>query len=535
MKLRNYQVAALDLMYAYFTHNTGNPVLEAPTGAGKSVIQASFIRNVIEAWPDQRILCLTHVKELVKQNCSALRRMWPAGDIGVNAASLGSRDTTHSVIFASIQSVHRRAHELGRFDLIIVDECHLIPARTADGMYRKFIDDCLRYNQKIKVIGFSATPYRLSGGLLIDGEHRLFTDIIPAKAAGMSIDDLLAAGYLAPLTTYPVRTQLDTSSVPVRGGEYVAKDLAAAVDVGAVTRAACDEIIALGSDRDAWLIFAASVEHAEHICEYLQSCLITCRVITGETDERERDDAIAAYLRRDVRALVNVNVLTTGFDAPHTDLLAFLRPTMSTSLYVQMCGRGMRVHPAKHDCLVLDFAGLIEKHGPVNAVEPPRRGKKGDGQEAPVKECAGCLMLIHASTRQCPYCGEVFEFNMAPKISGKASTLDIMATRQPERIAPTEMWCARHDKAGAPSSIRVDYYAGPLRVASEWVCLFHQGRAQDRAYGWWRDHVGGVVPSDIDQAVTVAQERARIPSYIYIQFEGKYPRVVSRGFDEEAA
>lgn len=509
--------------------------MEAPTAAGKSVIQAVFIRGLLEQWPDQRVLCLCHVKELVKQNCSALRRAYPEGDIGVNSASIGSRDTKESVIFASIQSVYRKAHELGRFDLIIVDECHLMPNKTSDGMYRKFVDDCKKYNPKVKVIGFSATPYRLAGGLLIDGENRLFTDIIPAKAAGMSIDDLLSQGYLAPLTTYPVRTQLDTSSVPVRGGEYVAKDLAAAVDIDSITKAACDEIIALGSDRDAWLIFGASVEHAQHICDYLQSQFIPTRVVTGKTDSAERDEAIAAYQRRDVRALVNVNVLTTGFDAPHTDLLAFLRPTMSTSLYVQMAGRGMRVHPAKTDCLVLDFAGLIEKHGPVNAVTPPRKGKKKDDGQAPIKECGGCLMLIHASVRQCPYCGEVFKFNMAPKISGKASTLDIMAGSGPERVQPTEMWCARHDKEGSPSSLRVDYYAGPLRLASEWVCLFHGGHAGARAHTWWRDHVGGVVPADIDQAVDVAQQRARTPSYLFIQLEGKYTRIVSRGFDERAA
>jgi len=535
MKLRPYQQKAVDLLYAYFQHNAGNPVLEAPTAAGKSVIQASFIRGVLEQWPLQRVLCLTHVKELVAQNHAALRRVYPEGSIGVNAAALGSRDTQQSIIFASIQSVYKRAHELGRFDLIMIDECHLCPVKTASGMYRQFIDDCRKYNPKIKVIGFSATPYRLDNGLLIDGDSRLFTDIIPAKAAGMSIDDLLAQGYLAPLTTAPVRTHLDTSKVAVRGGEFVQKDLARAVDVDSVTRAACDEIIALGDDRDAWLIFASSVEHAHHIKDYLASRWIRCEVITGDTDTSERDAAIAAYRRGDVRALVNVNVLTTGFDAPHTDLLAFLRPTMSTSLYVQMAGRGMRIHPGKRDCLVLDFADLIATHGPVNSVQPPRRGKKKEDAQAPVKECRGCLMLVHASVRQCPYCGEEFAFDMAPKISGKASTLDVLAVQGPQRVAPTDWAFSVHKKPGKPDSLRVDYYAGFLRVATEWVCLFHGGMAQGRAEAWWRDHVPGArLPLDIDEAV-LAAEAARLPGYLYIQKEGKYERIVSRGFEEIAA
>lgn len=532
MKLREYQSRAVDLLYSYFENNTGNPVIEAPTAAGKSVIQAAFIRGVLEQWPDQRILCLTHVKELVDQNCNALRRMYPGGSIGVNAASLGSRDTHHSVIFASIQSVYRKAAELGRFDLIIIDEAHLCPVKTSSGMYRTFIDACRGFNPKIKVIGFSATPYRLDNGLLIEGDERLFTDIIPAKAAGMSVDDLLAQGYLSPLTTQPVRTRLDTSEVAVRGGEFVLRDLAAAIDVDATTRGACNEIIQMGRDRDAWLIFASSVDHAHHIHDYLDSQFIRSRVVTGETSDQDRDAAIAAYRRGDVRALVNVNVLTTGFDAPHTDLLAFLRPTMSTSLYVQMAGRGMRIHPGKRDCLVLDFAGLIEQHGPVNDIDPPRRKGRGEPGQAPIKECPKCLMLVHASSRECVYCGEKFQFERTPNISATASTLDIITQKAPQRVEPTDMAFSIHQKPGKPDSLRVDYYTGPLRVATEWVCLFHGGPAGNRAAGWWSEHVVSRLPADIDEAVERAESEARIPAYLYLQKEGKYTRIVSRGFGE---
>lgn len=534
MNLRPYQQKAIELLYTYFQHNAGNPVLEAPTAAGKSVIQAQFIRGVLEQWPGQRILCLTHSKELVFQNYQAMRRAHPEGKIGINSASLGRRDTGESIIFAGIQSVYKWAHELGRFDLIMIDEAHLCPVRTSDGMYRKFIDDCLKYNPKIKVIGFSATPFRLDNGLLIEGDNRLFTDLIPAKAAGMSIDDLLAQGYLAPLVTRPVETTLDTSLVPIRGGEYVLKDLARAVDKDDTTQNACDEIIAMGADRDAWLIFASSVDHAYHISDYLTDRWINNRVITGNTPDGERDESIAAYRRGDVRALVNVNVLTTGFDAPHTDLLAFLRPTMSTSLYVQMAGRGMRIHPAKSDCLVLDFAGLIARHGPVNDVDPPRKRGTKEGQ-APIKECPDCLMLIHASARVCAYCGKAFEFDAAPNISGTASTLDIIASKGPSRVSPTDMTFCRHQKPGKPDSLRVDYYAGPLRVATEWVCLFHEGMAKVKAEAWWRLHVSAIYPDTIEDAVEIADDLAMMPTYLYIQQEGKYTRIVSRGFEEAAA
>ncbi len=535
MKLRPYQEKAIELLYAYFEKNQGNPVLEAPTAAGKSVIQAQFIRGILEQWPMQRILCLTHSRELVFQNYQAMRRAYPGGSIGINSASLGRRDTGESVIFAGIQSVYKIAHELGRFDLIMIDEAHLCPVKTSQGMYRTFVDACRVFNPRIKVIGFSATPYRLDNGLLADGDNRLFTDLIPARAAGMSIDDLLGQRYLAPLVSRPVETRLDTDLVPVRGGEYVLKDLAKAVDVDSTTRQACDEIIAFGADRDAWLIFASSVNHAHHIQEYLDSCWVTSRVITGTTPEAERDDSIAAYRRGDVRALVNVNVLTTGFDAPHTDLLAFLRPTMSTSLYVQMAGRGMRIHPGKSDCLVLDFADLIARHGPVNNVDPPR--KRGDKKgQAPVKECPDCYMLLHASARECIYCGKEFQFESNQNISGTASTLDIIATRAPQRVTPTEMAFSVHKKIGKPDSLRVDYYSGPLRLATEWVCLFHGGMAGAKAREWWRQHIGpmGIV-ADIEEALQLAEKDARIPDYLFIQPEGKYTKIVSRGFKEAAA
>lgn len=533
MRLRPYQTKAIELLYAYFEKNQGNPVLEAPTAAGKSVIQAEFIRGILEKWPLQRVLCLTHSRELVFQNYQAMRRVYTGGSIGINSASLGRRDTGESVIFAGIQSVYKIAHELGRFDLIMIDEAHLCPVKTSEGMYRTFIDACRVFNPRIKVIGFSATCYRLDNGLLIEGENRLFTDLIPAKAAGMAIDDLLAQGYLAPLVSRPVETRLNTDLVPIRGGEYVLKDLARAVDTDKTTQEACDEIILLGADRDAWLIFASSVDHAHHIQEYLDARWISSRVITGNTSESERDEAIAAYRRGDVRALVNVNVLTTGFDAPHTDLLAFLRPTLSTSLYVQMAGRGMRIHPGKRDCLVLDFAGLIAKHGPVNDVDPPRKRGSKEGQ-APIKECPDCLMLIHASARECMYCGKEFQFDTAPNISGTASTLAIIAARAPSRVKPTDMTFSRHTKPGKPDSLRVDYYAGPLRVATEWVCLFHEGPARERAEAWWRQHVGQIYPATLEDAVEVADDLAMMPTYLYVQQDGKYTRIVSRGFEAAA-
>lgn len=523
MQLRPYQTKAVDLLWRYFATNSGNPVLEAPTGAGKSVIQAAFMGRALEQFPGQRFLALTHVRELVSQNYNAMCRDYD-GSIGIYSASLKRRDTDADVIFAGIQSVYRKSNELGRFDLVFIDEAHLCPAKTQTGMYRRFLDDCRRFNPRLKVIGFTATPYRLDGGYLTEGEHRLFTDLIPAHLAGMTIGDLVDQGHLSPLTTAPVQTHIAADGVAVRGGDYVQSDLQKAVAASDATERACHEIVRFGADRNAWLVFAVSVDHAHRICECLTGLGVSAAVVTGDTDSDERDRLIADYRRGVIRCLVNVNVLSTGFDAPHTDLLAFLRPTKSPGLYVQACGRGMRIHPGKSDCLVLDFARLIAEHGPVDAVKPPRRrGKKADSVP-PLKECPECVALLHASARECPECGHVFEGG-GPQIDAAPSPLEIMASGKPATV-PVTRWAARaHHKEGKPPSVRVSYFSGLRLVADEWICIYHDGYAGDRALKWWRQHIGQPVPDEVDEAARIVGECVP-PAEIVVKQEGKFARVL---------
>jgi DNA repair protein RadD len=534
MKLRNGQRKTIDLAYAYFKNNKGNPVIEAPTGSGKSLIQAAFIEEVLTRFPDNRFLCLTHAKELIVQNFKQLNNYAPQIDAGIYSASLKRRDIEHSVIFASIQSIYKRAFELGKFDLIIIDECHLCPVKTSAGMYRKFLDDCLLANPHIKIIGLSATPYRLDNGLLIEGENRLFTDIITAKASGMDMKKLLDEGFLSPLTTEPVQTHLNTHGVGKRGGDFIPKQLAEAVDIDVITQSACEEMVQFGIDRKSWLVFASSVNHAWHIRAYLLSHSIECAVITGDTPAGERDQLIDDFQIKKIRCLINVNVLTTGFDAPGVDMLAFMRPTMSASLYIQMAGRGMRIAEGKENCLVLDFAGLIDIHGPVDDVNPPAHKKKGDG-DAPQKECDECYMLIHASLRICPYCGFKFPFKDTPNINASASTSNILSVADTsEQVEVTEMDISIHKKTGKPDSIKITYYSGMQMAAREWVCLYHGGFAQTKAEQWWKDNVGSnVIYSDIIGALFALKDYYKMPNNLTIKPKGKYTQIISRSYENK--
>ena len=168
LQLRPYQRAAIDAIYDYFGRASGHPVVVIPTAGGKSLVMAEFIREVLEAWPDQRILIITHVRELIGQNHAELLRLWPEAPAGIYSAGLKRREIDAQILFAGIQSIHRRAYDVQRADLILVDEAHLIP-RRADTMYRRFLGDLATINPYLKVIGLTATPFRLDSGVLHEG------------------------------------------------------------------------------------------------------------------------------------------------------------------------------------------------------------------------------------------------------------------------------------------------------------------------------------------------------------------------------
>ena len=377
MELRNYQRAAIDGLYRFWDDGGGNALLDVPTGAGKSFIAAAFFQEAIENWGDTRILSVTHVKELIKQNYEELLTIWPWAPCGIYSAGIGQRDTWSQIIFCGIASVYRRAHEFGEIDLLIVDEAHLIPNNSST-MYRQFIQQLQAANPAIKIVGLTATPFRLDSGRLDSGEEALFDGVAYSVSVRALIDD----GYLAPLVSKGMDTVIDLTDVKKRGGEYVTGDLQRACDKTAITEAAITEIEAYGQDRKGWLIFCTGVEHAQHVAQSIEYRGYSAKTITAYTPKAERDEIVADYKAGKIRALASVGVLTTGFNAKHVDLIAFLRPTLSTGLYIQMSGRGMRTFPGKTNCLVLDFAGNVRRHGPVDDPEIKEPGK-GDG-EAPV-------------------------------------------------------------------------------------------------------------------------------------------------------
>jgi len=552
MTLRWYQDEAIESVFDYFeSGNKGNPVIALPTGTGKSHVISGFQKRAIEQWPNQRFINLTHVKELVEQNAAKMRQEWPEAPIGINSAGLNKRDIDEQIIFAGIASIQRKPLSLGWRDIMIIDEAHLV-SPNAETMYGRTICALQTINPHMKVLGLTATDFRVGQGRLADSDG-IFTDVCYNMTDIDGFSRLLAEGYLSPL--YPKRTiaKLDTSNVGSSGGEFKVGALQAAIDQPDVTQRALTELCQAGWDRNSWLVFAAGVDHAEHIAAILNSFGVLTAAIHSKITSKDRTDRLNAFKRGELRCLVNNNVLTTGFDFPPIDLIGMFRPTMSPGLWVQMLGRGTRpwpgghidvagvqiYWPAKQNCLCMDFAGNTERLGPINDPLIPKA--KGDKTgDAPIKICTAilagtgveCGTFNHISARNCMCCGDAFEVHeQGHNISATASDMELMRSEAPETemFNVTQVIYRKHTKkSNGVVSLRCDYYSG-LQRFPEWVSFEGKGMAKHKAHEWWHQRHASEPPATVDEALSLVSQ-LRAPRRIRVWLNKKFPEIISHEY-----
>ncbi len=500
--LRPYQEEVKAAVYEHLRTRDDNPCAVVPTAGGKTPIMASICKDAVGNW-NGRVLILAHVKELLEQTADKLRAVCPEVDFGIYSAGLKRRDTTHAVIIAGIQSVYRRACELDAFDLVMVDEAHLIPLE-GDGMYRQFLAEARVINPNMRVVGFTATPFRLKSGAICTQEG-----ILNHVCYEVGVRELIRDGYLCPLITKAGTSKADFAGLHVRGGEFVADEIENLMDDDRLVEAACAETVGYAAERDAVLIFASGVKHGEHIVGILrEKHNLECGFVTGETPTKQRDAILGRFRQGELKYLCNVNVLTTGFDAPHIDCVALVRPTMSPGLYYQMVGRGFRLHPQKQNCLVLDFGGNVLRHGPVDALAIATPGVGGG--EAPVKECPACQSVIAAGYAKCPDCGYEFPPPNRQKHEAQAASVGILTGQvTDEEYEVQDVTYSVHAKRGAPPeaprSMRVTYRLGLSHWQSEFICVEHDGYARQKAEAWWRRRSPDPVPDSAERAVEVVE------------------------------
>ena len=536
MILRDYQSCAVLATWNYLCDQTGNPVVVLPTGAGKSLVIAQLARDAI-GW-GANVMVLAHRKELIQQNADKLRRLMPDVAVGLFSSGLRRWDAESPVVCAGIQSCWKKAEAFGSRQLILIDEVHLV-SLNGEGMYRKFLADIQAINPKARLVGLTATPYRTGEGSLC-GPDKLFQGV----AYEAEIPGLIVNGYLSPITSQATTTAVDTSGLHVRGGEFIAQEVERLFDSEDVVGPAVAEIVAKTVGRRSILVFCAGVAHAEHVAKLMEAATSErVGIVTGDTLPMIRSTTLSDFVSGSLRWLVNVDVLTTGFDAPNIDALAVLRATCSPGLFAQMCGRGFRLSPGKTDCLILDFGNNIERHGPLDSKDygRPKANAGRGGGDAPEKTCPNCELTWPLKTFECS-CGFMFpKEEQGPRHGDKAAEAALLEAMQPPQkwsVEGVKMQLWTNKKTGS-RTLRVDYDGvmwgdeGNLthEVISEWVCLEHEGFAGRKAAGWWRKRCR--TPAEtIDEAVELWQRGAvATPTAITTKREGRFWRVLDYVLD----
>jgi len=544
MILRPYQSRTVEDLFAWWTAHQEDadiPLLSLPTAAGKSVICAEIVRQMFEQWPayEPRTVVLVPSKELAEQNAEKLVNLLPQNiHVGFVSASLGKKVYHADVIVATIGSIAKSAHLLGNIKCVIIDEAHLVNSKDA-GMFRSFLKDLGRICS-FRTVGMTATPFRGNQVWLTDGDAPLFTGI----ASNVTMRELLDAGFIAPLVPPDVEmvTRIDAGAVGIANGDYKVGELSEVVE--RYLRDVSIESVKLAAERRKWIAFTPSVANAEHLCAELMARGIAASVVCGDTPKDQREMLIAQFRRGHIRCLVTVLALSVGFDVPDVDCIIWCRPTKSPVLYVQGMGRGVRISEGKTDCLVLDFTDTVARLGPVDTIKG-RAKTKGGKQEAPFVVCDECGARNHATALVCAECGAKIrdEEDLAAK-EAKASTAALLSSQVQQTVdwhEVTRVAYKVHQKEGKPDSLRVDYYGGILRIASEWVCFDHGGYARQKAEAWWYTRQQGhTAPATTDEAATILNTEdfcMLIPSRIATRKNGKFLEIVSQSFEplEQAA
>lgn len=553
MELRWYQQEAVEAAQDAL-RNKERGVIVLPTGSGKSVVLAELSHWACTFGEHVHVCVLTHTKELVEQNAQTMCRFLP--DVGRYCAGLGKKQLHNPVISASIQSISGKSAKIPhRFSLIIVDECHRIPAKEK-GLYHKFLEEqdllCIQERgHGVPVIGLSATPFRLQSGKVY-GKDRFFEKLIYEAP----IRKLVEEGFLSDLVSFDKQDKPDLTGVKIQNKEYAAAEMEDRFLPLVSTH--CRSIVQKAEGRDHWVIFTCGIQHAERVCEELQLLGVHTAVVHSQQPKSERDSAIEWFKNGTLKCLVNCSVLTEGFDAPHIDLVAVLRATKSAGLFVQMAGRGMRIHEGKPNCLLLDYGGNLERHGTIPEIRGHKEStSKGDGT-APGKTCPNCEFFCHAAVLECPECG--FQFDPPQRKGATTEAAGKDPLKIPIETLEVKSWdWTYHKKIGSDyPTLRVTYYckdsglgglfsrkveeflpfASPkyraIKVCESW--LQKHKRYSQISIANWKDMIKhgltyGTASVSWHEMYNQQHSPFRPPAFLIVRKNGKYHTIVDKLFE----
>lgn len=551
--LRPYQAKCTKAFYDYYAAgNTGHGLIVVPTAGGKSLIIGGLATEICKRWPGQRIIILSHVRELILQNHSKVMLCWRDANAGIYSAALGRREAHKDIVTATVQSVYKKATALGHRDLCFIDEAHMLQAGSM-GMYGTLIEALLVINPHMKICGFTATDYRLDRGLLTEGEGALFNDVI----IEIPISELLEEGYLTPPISKSSLVQADLAGVKRLGGEFNIKQMAERFDQREFIEAALDSDLPFLKDRNSIALFCATLENASHVADAMSARGIHCEVIDGEMSAEDREDKLERFRSGELRALSSVGVITTGTDIPNIDAIVLFRATESPGLYQQIIGRGFRVLYAdgydldtiqgrldaikngkKPNFLTLDHGGNIERHGAITHVKKPKKREKGErikGEKSKVRICEICRSAWPLEITVCGVCGNALKIERDPtkNLDVEASNADIMGSEflrgeKAQWFGVDDVFYSRYKKEGSPDSLKVNYHCGIAQFA-EWKHIERIGKMRDEAKKWWGLRTLKIFPDNITDALKWC-ETLKKPYRIQVAKEGDIFKILRYEF-----
>ncbi len=575
-KLRDYQQKAVDSSISYFKKSRTPGVIVLPTGAGKSIVIAELARLA-----RGRVLVVAHVKELVEQNHSKYSSF--GLEAGIYSAGLNKKQTSEKVIFGSIQSIYNARDEFFKdFSLLIIDECHRV-SLEGDTQYSEVIKKLKKNNENICILGLTATPYRLGQGWIYNysyigecktKENRFFTNCIYE----LPLKHLIQNKYLTP----PVKVDIpvtcyDFSELSEKGRVYTTKEVNDLLKKQKrLTPLIIKNIIDITDkyDRQGVMIFSSTVEHAKEILSYLPEG--EAQIILGDTDGTQRDEIIEQFKKRKFKYLVNVSVLTTGFDAPHVDVIAILRPTESVSLYQQIIGRGLRLCENKKDCFVLDYTGVGH-----DIYSPEINDKKPSEESVPVQiECPKCGFFNHfwgrldefgeikehfgrkcrggvqdPNTYEFEPCGFRFRFKLCPGcgcenditardcercqqvlIDADAKLKQAKLSKNAHVLKPDTVQVQENFDKNGNSYLEVKYYDYDANYLSEVHYINNTTSVKKFHINFLRSHLKrpelSIKVSSVKDIVS-QQNKLRMPAFVIGRKQGKFWRITEKIFVEE--
>lgn len=562
LESRWYQTEAVESVFDFYSQQREvdsagklkpkNALICLPTGTGKSLVIGLLAMEMFKRIKETRLIMQTHVKTLIKQNADKLLEVWPGAPLGIYSAGMKSRDSIQPIIFGGIQSCVGKYPIFGFRDFLFIDEAHLV---GDEGSYLKFIAELQLKNPWLKIVGLSATPYRLGLGCLTNGS--IFTDIIYDLCNIDGFSRLITEGYLCPLIGKKGNIEIDVSEVSIDNtGEYAKGQLSAAIKKQNKTHAQLMEFVAFGQNRRCWIVFAAGIEEAEEINDLLNNTFgISSAVMHSKMGDAHNSKVYEAWKAEKVRCVVNMNMLTTGVDNPMLDYMGDFAPTTSTGKHVQKNGRLTRPFPGKANGLIMDYAGNIRRLGPINDPVIPRKRGTGTGGDAPVKICKKCDMYNFAGAVVCSFCKAEFAFQ--DKTTRTAWDGDVLASGLPDiRSIKVDrcIYTAHVSKAikdanpGVlhsllPFTIKTSYFCG-LKVYYEWTTVegkggnvkgrdwFRQRYTYNGNFKPFKDAKGE--PSDVpatNSEVLAIVSKLRAPSAIDVHVDAKpEPRVIRATF-----